>query len=626
MRQRLFAVIVLAGIFAARLGGQEQAAPNPQVPPPGMLVGTEFGFAIFQQRCMSCHGNPNASQRAPEPAALRQLAPEAIYDALTSGVMRVQGQSLSELQRTQVAESLSGRPIGTGAAGDAASMPNRCAGNPPLANPAAGPAWNGWGADVGNSRLQSAKAAGLSADEVPRLTLKWAFGYPNGVSALGQPTVASGRVFVGADTGYVYSLDANTGCVYWSFKTKAGVRAALSVGPVTGHGAVRYAAYVGDLKGNVYALDAQTGAQLWTGHPEEHFTARVTGAPTLHNGRLYVPISSWEEFSAASLDYPCCTSRGSVAAFDANSGRQIWKTYVIPEDPQPVRKNTAGVQLWAPAGGSVWNSPTVDVRRRVIYFGTGDATTAPAAKTSDAVMALDMDTGKIRWSYQAFPNDSFLVGCDGPGKSDNCPVVQGPDLDIPASPILRTLTGGRRVLLVATKPGDLIALDPDRNGEVIWKKHIGNLPNTDTKEGALAAFRSFAIMWGGAADNELAYFGLSGGTVAAVKLATGDRAWVTTLAPAGKTVSYNAALTLIPGVAFVGGNDGTLNALSTADGRKLWAFDTARQFATVNKVPAKGGAISVPGATIVGGMLFIPSGYGIVGGNTGNVLLAFSAK
>jgi polyvinyl alcohol dehydrogenase (cytochrome) len=623
-RHVAFSIALLAVVTTAFLCAQEQAPQNPQVPPAGMQVGTEFGFAIFQQRCMNCHGNPDASQKAPEPSALRQLTPEAIYDALTTGVMRVQGQNLTELERKQVAESLSGRPIGTGTDGDAANMPNRCVSNPPLSNPASGPAWNGWGVDVANTRFQPAKTAGLTADNVPSLTLKWAFGYPNGVSALSQPTVVSGRVFVGADTGYLYSLDTATGCVYWSFKVKAGVRSALSVGPTTGR--ARYAVYAGDLKGNVYALNAQTGELLWTAHPEEHFTARVTGAPTLHNGRLYVPISSWEEFSAASLDYPCCTSRGSVAAFDAYSGKQLWKTYVIPEDPQPVRKNSKGVQLWAPAGGSVWNSPTVDVQRRAIYFGTGDATTAPAAKTSDAVMALDMDTGRVRWSYQAFPDDSFLVGCDGPTKTDNCPVVQGPDLDIPASPILKSLRGGRRILLVATKPGDLIALDPDRNGAVVWKKNIGDAPKTDTKEGALAAFNNFAIMWGGAADTEHAYFGLSGGSVAAVKLATGERAWMTTIAPPGKRVSYNAAASVIPGVLFVGGNDGSINALSTADGRRLWQFDTARQFATVNKVPAKGGAISVPGPTIVGGMLFIPSGYGIVGGNTGNVLLAFSAK
>jgi polyvinyl alcohol dehydrogenase (cytochrome) len=231
----------------------------------------------------------------------------------------------------------------------------------------------------------------------------------------------------------------------------------------------------------------------------------------------------------------------------------------------------------------------------------------------------------VKWSYQAFPNDSYLVGCDQ-NRTDNCPVVQGPDLDIPASPILKTLRTGRRILLVSTKPGDVIALDPDRDGAVVWKKHVGHAPNTDTKEGALAAFRDFGIMWGGATDEERAYFGLSGGGVVAIALATGERAWFRTLAPPGKRVSYNAAVTLIPGVLFVGGNDGTLNALSTTDGRTLWSFDTARQFATVNKVPGKGGALSVPGPSVVDGMVFMPSGYGIVGGNTGNVLLAFSAK
>ncbi|PWT79379.1 MAG: cytochrome C oxidase Cbb3 [Blastocatellia bacterium] len=617
--------VLLAAALATFSGAQEQQQ-NPQAPPPGMQVGTEFGFAVFQQRCMSCHGNPDAPLKAPEPAALRQLTPETILDALTTGVMKVQGQALSDAQRKQVAESLSGRPLGTASDGQAANMPNRCATNPPLTSPTSRQMWNGWGVDPGNTRFQPARAAGLTAEQLPQLKLKWAFGYPNGVSALSQPTVVSRRVFVGADTGYVYSLDATTGCVYWSFKTKAGVRSALSVGPLTGRGSAKYAAFVGDLLGNVYALNAHTGELLWTGHPEDHFTARVTGAPTLYNGRLYVPISSWEEFSAASLDYPCCTSRGSVAAFDVSSGRQLWKTYVVAEDPQPARKNSKGVQLWAPAGGSVWNSPTVDVQRGVIYFGTGDATTAPAAKTSDAVMALDMNSGKPLWSYQAFPNDSFLVGCDGPDKSENCPVVQGPDLDIPASPILRSLPGGRRVLLVATKPGDLIALDPDRNGTVIWKRNIGNAPNTDTKDGALAAFRQFAIMWGGAADTENAYFGLSGGSVAAVKLSTGEQIWMTKLAPEGKRVSYNAAVTVIPGVVFVGGNDGTLTALSTKDGHKLWQVETARDFDTVNKVKGKGGAISVPGATIVDGMLFIPSGYGIIGGNTGNVLLAFATK
>lgn len=275
------------------------------------------------------------------------------------------------------------------------------------------------------------------------------------------------------------------------------------------------------------------------------------------------------------------------------------------------------MQLWAPAGASVWNSPTVDVARQAIYFGTGDATTYPAARTSDAVMALDMKTGKVLWVFQAVENDSFLVGCDGPNKTENCPVVQGPDLDIPDSPILRKLAGGRRILVVGTKTGVVYGLDPDRRGAVIWK--VTTIPGADFARGG--------IFWGGAADDRQVYFGLTGGGMVALKLATGERAWFTPLGAEGGRASNAAAATAIPGVAFVGGADGKIHALSTVDGRALWEFDTARAFTTVNQVPAKGGAIGAPGPAIAGGLLVIGSGYAVISGaSAGNVLLAFSPE
>ncbi len=237
--------------------------------------------------------------------------------------------------------------------------------------------------------------------------------------------MVSGRLFVGADTGYIYSLDAQTGCVYWSYQSKAGVRNAMTIGEISGHKGVRYAVYYGDLKANAYALDAQTGHLLWTSKIEEQYTNRVTAAPAFYHGRLYVPISSWEEFAASTPTYPCCTSVGSVSALDANTGKQIWKTYVIEERPKPVRLNSAGVQQWAPAGGSVWNTPTIDPKRNTVYFGTGDATTYPAALTSDAVMALNMDTGKVLWTYQVTKNDSFLGGCGGSGRLRQLPETPG---------------------------------------------------------------------------------------------------------------------------------------------------------------------------------------------------------
>jgi polyvinyl alcohol dehydrogenase (cytochrome) len=560
---------------------------------------------------MSCHGNPDAAQRAPDPSTLREMAPEKIYEALTTGVMKVQGQGLSDQQKRVVAESLSARPLGSGAAGDARLMPNRCASNPALRDPLKGPAWNGWGVDAANSRLQTAQAAGITADRVPQLKLRWAFGFPSAVSAFGQPTIASGRVFVGSENGYVYSLEAGTGCVYWSFQAKGWVRNAVTVAPVR-HGSAKYAVYFGDGKANVYAVDARNGELLWARHVDDHFTSRSTAQPAYYNGRLYVPISSWEEYQGSNLDYPCCTFRGSVVALNANTGDQVWKTYVIPEAPKPTRKNSRGTQLYGPAGAAVWNAPTIDPQRHALYFGTGDAETEPASKNSDAVMAVDMNTGHILWVYQAQANDAFPGGCNGANKTENCPDDVGPDWDIGNSPILQRLSTGKRMVVAGTKNGDVFALDPDRGGALLWRINVADKPRS-------------GVLWGGAADGRFAYYGLSGGGVAAVQLATGERAW---FSPAeGPRISNAAAASAIPGAVFIGGTDGKLRVLSTVDGHKLWEFDTARPFATVNQVPAKGGSISAAGVTIAGGMVFAGAGYGIPGTEKpGNVLLAFSTE
>lgn len=586
---------------------------------PGLGAATELGFGLFQQRCLGCHGNP-AVEKAPPPAALREMSPERILDALSTGVMKTVGDSLAPVERRLVAESVAGRLLGTSATGDAASMPNQCpASGPAAATLAEQPSWNGWGADLANTRFQPARAAGVSAAQVPRLRLKWAFGFPNGTSSYGQPTIALQRVFVGTDTGYLYALGANTGCVHWSFQTRAGVRNAPTVAPIAVGGRTRAAVFVGDVKANVYAVDALTGEPIWTTHVESHYTARVTGAPSLYDGRLYVPISSWEEFSARSLDYPCCTSRGALVALDAATGRQVWKTYVVDE-PRPVGKNPKGVEQWAPAGASIWNSPTIDTVRRRVYVGTGDGTTYPAAKTSDAVVAFDLDTGRIAWSYQVHENDSFLVGCSGDGRTENCPQVQGPDWDIPASVVLRGRPG-RRSLLVGTKPGDILALDPDRDGALRWRINVnGTLAGNGP---LLPGLPPSGVLWGFAASEEIAYFGLTGGAVAAVDIASGVKKWYVRPAGENARVSYGSATSAIPGVVFQGGSDGALLALSAATGATLWRFETMRPFETVNRVTAKGGSISAPGPTIAGGMVFVGSGYAVLGGTPGNVLLAF---
>jgi polyvinyl alcohol dehydrogenase (cytochrome) len=553
------------------------------------------------------------------------MSPERIYTALTTGVMKSVGDTLDEADRRRVAESLAGQLLGSSQAGDAATMPNRCASNPPL-HDTQGSDWNGWGNGTDNTRFQSAAAAGLTPASVPRLKLKWAFGFPGGTSAYGQPTLFAGRVFVGSDIGYVYSLDARSGCVYWSYRPQAGVRNAMTVGKIEIQGRARYAIFFGDLKATAYAIDAHSGAEIWKTRVEENFATRITAAPALHAGRLYVPVSAWEGFQARIPDYPCCTAVGSVSALQASSGKLIWKQYTIAEKPHPTHKNSRGIQQWAPAGVPVWNTPTVDPRRGVIYVGTGDASTYPAPATSDAILALDMKTGRPRWSRQIYPNDSFIVGCGGAGLTENCPKVVGPDWDIPMSPMLKTLARGRTILVFGTKPGDIQALDPDKQGEPAWRMNVVGPSATDEALRAKGR-KNQGPVWGGALDDDLAYFGLNAGGVAAVRLTDGQRVWYTPLSSTTeRKVTHSAAATVIPGVVFVGGSDGRLWALSSSDGQPLWSFDTARTFDTVNRVPAHGGSIIAAGATVAGGMLFVGSGYGVVAESPGNVLLAFSVQ
>jgi polyvinyl alcohol dehydrogenase (cytochrome) len=579
---------------------------------------TTKGAVLFEKNCASCHGNPSSAKPAPEVLALWKLTPEAVYAALGKGPHATLN-GVSDDDWREVAFYLGRRRVDIGKVTDAKLMPNQCPGNSPIGDLLAKPLWNGWGNGVSNARFQSAKEAGLSADQVPNLKLKWAFGFPGAEEVYGQPTVAGGRVFLGVDTGAVYSIDAETGCVYWSYQADAGVRTAISIGPVKGKGAAKYGIYFGDIRANVYMLDASTGKEIWKVKVEDHPVAKITGAPILYEDRLYVPVSSQEERSAGwSTVYPCCTFRGSVVALDATNGKTIWKTYPVQDPPKPTVKNPNGVQQYGPNGGAVWNTPTIDAKAHALYIGTGDAYTNPVSKNTDAIMALDLKTGKVMWSVQDTEADAWLSGCGGEIKSDNClpPSEIGPDYDFGASPILKSLPNGKRILVAGQKSGMVWGHDPDRDGTVVWKTQI-------VKKLALGM-----ITFGGAADDQNAYFGLRTGAIAAVRMDTGEQKWSTPIAPTpgpgpkGET----AAVTAIPGAVFVGSWDGMLRAFATEDGHQLWEYNMVHDYETVNHVPAKGGSMAAPGPTVAGGMLFVGSGYVFGAGTPGNALLVFAAQ
>ncbi|HMF94590.1 MAG TPA: PQQ-binding-like beta-propeller repeat protein [Vicinamibacterales bacterium] len=594
--------------------------------PSSAFAQTPQTYQVFVGRCGSCHAaTSSTATRAPSRRDLGQRTPELILDAITTGTMAPHARGLNDTQMRELAVMLAGRPFGAAKSRDADAMPNRCSRDAAFADSLDGPQWNGWGADVENSRAQSAAFAALPADAVPRLTLKWAFGFPGGESAYGQPTVVGSRVYIGSDNGFVYSLDAATGCVYWSFHAQAGVRTAISIGRIGTGDSERAAAYFGDLKANVYAIDAASGRQIWMQRADEHALARITGAPTLWDGRLYVPIASTEELVGGHPQYECCTFRGSVVAYDAADGKVLWRQPTIAQPLARTGKTSTGTQLWGPAGAAIWSAPTIDAHRSLIYIATGDAYTAPAAPESDAVMALDLATGRGSWTRQLTSDDAFVWPCERDNFSETCPSKPGPDFDFGMSPMLRH-ADGRDLIIIGQKSGAAWALDPDKNGAILWQHRVGK----GSWDGGL--------MWGGAADDRRAYFPNvdsyygpeTAGGLAALDLATGEQAWFTrpparSCGDVSCSQPQSAAVTVIPGVVFSGSTNGIMRAYRTTDGAIVWEYDTAQRFTTVNGVDAHGGSLDGPGPTIVNGMLFLSSGYAAVGGRKpGNVLLAFA--
>ena len=577
------------------------------------------GRAVYERACRSCHDGDNS--RAPARDAMAGRSPRAVLDALTSGAMRFQGLALSGAERRAVAEYVTGRTLRGTVSGAALG---RCARMPPFTDPAAGPQWNGWGPGPANTHFQSAAQAGLTADQIPQLKLKWAFGFPDATSSWAQPTVAGGRLFVGSQNGTVYSLDARTGCVVWTFEAHGGVRTSISIGPW--HAEARRAkaavAFFSDQKGYAYAVDAASGRQLWSRLVDDHPLVRLTGSPALYDGRLYVPTSSYEE-GGRGPSYACCTFRGSVVALAAATGDVIWKSYTIPDRPTLQRAYADGSEVWGPAGGAIWSAPTIDAKRGAVYVGVGNLYSGPPQATTDAIIAFDLKTGEMRWAHQLTPNDFF--GCAA--GEVNCVDRPGPDFDIGAAPALATLAGGRTLIVVAQKSGVTYAIDPDHKGAQVWRYRAGGGSGLG------------GTQWGIAIDAGQAYvpvveiYAPEPGGLHAVDLATGHRAWFAHPPPpvCGKpsracSGAQFSAVTAIPGIVFSPSNDGAVRAFSTKDGAVVWTFDTNHEFQTVNRVKANGGSMNGPAPVVAGGFVYVSSGYGSFGLRPGNVLLAFAAE
>jgi polyvinyl alcohol dehydrogenase (cytochrome) len=596
-------------------------AQNTSVPVPASAG--SLGETVYLRSCASCHDRQRP--RTPLRDALKGLSASRILRTLDFGVMMAVAYPLTRVEREAVASFLGGK--GEDPPPSPAAM---C--SPSLARSAGRGAWEGWSPTVQNARFQPAPQAGLRVEDLGRLELAWAFGFDGDITAFGAPTVIDGVLYTGSASGVVYAIDAATGCIRWHFQANGPVRGAL-VGAETPGGRTLVAL---DLVGWAYGIDAATGRQRWSKRIDEHEATRLTGTPVVHDGIAYIPAASWEETRALDAKYPCCTFRGSVTAMRVADGSVAWQTYLV-DAPRPLGESKEGARIHGPSGAGIWSAPTLDPRRGLLYVTTGDNYSQPATETSDAVVALSMADGRIRWTRQTTPNDVYTSRCAI--DNDGC----GPDHDYGASAILvpDAAGPGRDLLIAGQKSGMVYGLDPDREGAVVWETRVG------------VGGVNGGVQWGMASDGRLVYAATSdpvvaapplrgvvgdrtfdpakGGGLTALHVGDGRKVWFASPAPCapprpGCSPAQSAAVSAIPGAVFSGSLDGHLRAFSTVDGRVVWDVDTVRDYTAVNGVAARGGSLDGAGPVIVDGMVFVNSGYPRFGGVRGNVLLAFRVR
>jgi len=589
------------------------------------------GALVFAENCAVCHSLPILDSLFEQN---RGRPPGFVVDALTEGNMRRVGSGLDPASRRAVAEFFTGVAFDAPAAVRHFEVSPRCASEygrfdwSDRAHPS-------WGGSVRNRRALAEGGRGIARADAGRLAVAWVVAFPESSQLRSQATAAGGALFVGSHNGSVYALDQATGCTRWQFKAATEVRSAVTIvggdaagTPDAGPGEAAVLAVFGDRAANVYALDAETGALRWSRSVDPHLNAAITGSITAHAGRLFVPLSSNDDVNAMDPKYPCCTHSGAVVALDAGTGEVLWRTATIEEEPRVTGETAAGTPIRGPSGASVWNTPTVDASRNLLFVGTGNNHSRPATGRSDSVLALDLATGRIVWTYQAQAQDAWNAACSF-GSRTSCPDPVGPDTDFGGTTALVEI-GGRELLFAGQKSGLLHALDP-ATGALVWQKRIvdggpqGGIRYGLSSEGGVVFVPS---MVEGDEDGErdAALPGL-----VALRAADGAVAWQTRGAAlcAGRKPCVGivgAPPFATPELVFAAGVDGTVYALDRATGAVLWRFDTARSFETLLARSTRGGGIQgTAGPMVANGRLFVSSGYGQAQ-RPGNALIAFEVR
>ena len=612
--------ILFISIFFLNINLLASTSPDEELQNADLFAGAsdKKSAKIFNESCISCHSG--GVPRAPHATTFSAMSADYILETL-NGVMSSQASHLSKNEKIKLAEFISGGSISTNI-----PNPNFCSNEITKSKIKFNDknSYSQWGYDRHNTRRANSE---INSKNAKTMKLKWVFAFPGATRSRSQPSVSGNVIYIGGQNSNLYALDRETGCVRWMTKAQGEIRSAPVIEKINN----KHFIYAGDYEGNVYKYDALTGENIWTKSLRYHPRVILTGSVRVYDEVIYVPLSSREWADGANPDYECCTFRGGVMALDAITGEELWTTYSIPVPAKHLGDyNESGRKILAPSGVPVWNSPTIDDERGLVYVGTGESYTSPAADTSDAILAIDKSKGGIVWSFQAQTGDAWNMGCFISPKS-GCPKEDGPDWDFGASTILMKTSKGRNILFGGRKSGHVYALDPDQEGKLLWSRKIGR--------GGFAG----GIHWGMTIDSDNIYAPIADKNyinkfpgpatpgIYSLNAINGDINWrfepkdrCNGLSSCDRGIS--AALSSTNDIIIGAGMDGWLYILDSKKGNLLWEFNTNRDFSEFSNIKAYGGTIEGLGPVISGNNLYINSGYQYGGNMPGNVLLGFEIK
>jgi len=579
----------------------------------------------FASHCAQCHALVGMD-------GWQRLTPKEFYTVLRRGQMQEPATGLDDGVLHALAQAYGNPDAERERPPNGGAVP--CGAPKPLA--ASGASWPGFSPDTTNNRFLKQS---ISKANIQGARLKWTFAFPSTGFAHGADNpiaVANGRVYVGNLNHRMYALDAQSGCAVWTFEADTGIRSGATIDA----GTVAF----GDMAGNVYGVDEGTGALRWRQLADPQSFGRITGTPLASDGRVFVPVSNLQEILGVVAKRSCCTANGTVAVFDAVTGKPVWQTHMIDQPLRYQGTNAAGSRQFGPSGAVIFAPPTLDTKRQLLFVSTGNQTSGPAVPEADAVVALDAKTGAKRWVKSLAPDDGggsdiYSIACEEWADPSHAGCPQGAtgragdhaDRDISAPTMLVRREDGKEVLVAGTKDGILAALDPDAQGKILWKLRVG-------KGGELGG-----IEYGMATDGKLVFAPVADvavpaqtgdGALTAVDLMTGKPVWRVPIPSdacrAKKDIYCVSGIVSPPVVAgdavVVGGMDGVLRAYDRKTGKVFWSYDAYRDYDATNGRKGHGGGFGMGGVTIVGNMMYVTSGINsdAVGSNAASgILLAF---